>query len=83
MAKTTKELAKDLHKKCAEEGCIISATMVGKDEDGSEITMVNGTGDDILAAICVQINHLSNISGIPEHKLLKRIEHALEDDEEF
>lgn len=83
MAKTTKELAKELHKKCAEDGCVISATVVGRKEDDPEIIMVNGTGNDIIAAICLQINHLSNISSMPEHKILERIKYALEDDEEF
>lgn len=83
MAKSTKQLAKDLHKRCAEDGCVISATVVGRGKDDTEIVMVNGTGNDILAAICLQINHLSNISGMPERKILERIKHALEDDEEF
>lgn len=83
MAKTAKQLAQDLHKKCAEEGCVISATVVGRKEGDPEIIMVNGSGNDIIAAICLQINHLSNISSMPERKILERIKYALEDDEEF
>lgn len=79
----TKELAKKLHKQCSEEGCVISATVVGRGEDDPEIIMVNGSGNDIIAAICLQINHLSNISGMSERRILSRIKYALEDDEEF
>jgi hypothetical protein len=82
MAKTAKQLAQELHEQCAKEGCVLSATVVGREED-SEIIMVNGTGNDILAAICLQINHLSHISSMPECKILERIKYALEDDEEF
>ena len=83
MAKTAKQLAQELHEKCAKEGYVISATVVGRGEDDPEIIMVNGSGNDILAAICLQINHLSNISSMPECKILERIKYALEDDKEF
>lgn len=81
--KTVKEMAKELHKKCAEDGYVITAACVSPDDDDIEMVLCSGHGNEILAAICLQIQHLSQMSGMGERELLKRIRYALATDKEF
>lgn len=83
MAKTAKQLAEELHEKCAKEKYVLSAACVSPDNGDVEMVMCNGHGAEILAAICLQIQHLSELSGVKERKLLDRIEFALKHDKEF
>lgn len=83
MAKTAKQLAEELHEKCAKEKYVLSAACVSPENEDIEIVMCSGHGVELIAAICLQIQHLSEISGVKERKILERIEFALKNDKEF